>query len=241
MGTDNLNKYMKVGEFDDDQDELQEPPTDCDFVCPDKPLPPEPPMSSNDVSEDELENANEVEERAIPEQLAMASSNNSSTFKSEYEHQKEAILEEEKREELDFKELLVQNYDQKDLESSLLPTSDDFQSESNGNLIEQQQVNSLACGATFKQQSQEPEWVPSQVSEEVQEVLPYGVNDINDKGIDLMKSEPLEPVEVLDASSEFFRESPDVPEFEESPQDIIIPENLQKVSEVPEIPVVPES
>ena len=245
FATDNLNKYMKgpQGEFDDDQDqELQEPPTDCDFVCPDKPLPPEPPMSSNDVSEDELENANEVEERTIPEQLAMtSSSNNSSSFKSEYEHQKEAILEEEKREELDFKELLVQNYDQKDLESSLLPTSDDFQSESNGNLIEQQQVNLLACGATFKQQSQEPEWVPSQVSEEVQEVLPYGVNDINDKGIDLMKSEPLEPVEVLDASSEFFRESPDVPEVTESPQDIIIPENLQKVSEVPEIPVVPES
>merc|ERR1711971_875083 len=103
MGTDNLNKYMKVGEFDDDQDELQEPPTDCDFVCPDKPLPPEPPMSSNDVSEDELENANEVEERTIPEQLAMtSSSNNSSSFKSEYEHQKEAILEEKRREELDF-------------------------------------------------------------------------------------------------------------------------------------------
>merc|ERR1711971_293815 len=239
MGTDNLNKYMKVGEFDDDQDELQEPPTDCDFVCPDKPLPPEPPMSSNDVSEDELENANEVEERAIPEQLAMASSNNSSTFKSEYEHQKEAILEEEKREELDFKELLVQNYDQK--ESSLLPTNDDFQSESNGNLI--QQVNLLASGATFEEQRKEPEWVPlpNQIPEEVQEVLPYGVNDINDKGIDLMKSEPLEPVEVLDASSEFFRESPEAPEVPESPQDIIIPENLQKVSEVPEIPVVPES
>ena len=63
----------------------------------------------------------------------------------------------------------------------------------------------------------------------------------NDKDIDLMKSEPLEPVEVLNASSEFFRESPDVPEVTESPQDIIIPENLQKVSEVPEIPVVPES
>ena len=239
FATDNLNKYMKgpQGEFDDDQDqELQEPPTDCDFVCPDKPLPPEPPMSSNDVSEDELENANEVDERAIPERPAMtSSSNNSSSFKTEYEHQKEAILEEEKREELDFKELLVQNYDLKDLESSLL----DFRSESNGNLIQQQQVNLLASGATFKQQSQEPELVPSQVSEEVQEVLPYGVNDINDKGIDLMKSEPLEPVEVLDASSEFFRESPDVPEVTESPQDIIIPENLQKVSEVPEIPVVP--
>ena len=239
FATDNLNKYMKgpQGEFDDDQDqELQEPPTDCDFVCPDKPLPPEPPMSSNDVSEDELENANEVDERAIPERPAMtSSSNNSSSFKTEYEHQKEAILEEEKREELDFKELLVQNYDLKDLESSLL----DFRSESNGNLIQQQQVNLLASGATFKQQSQEPELVPSQVSEEVQEVLPYGVNDINDKGIDLMKSEPLEPVEVLDASSEFFRESPEVPEVTESPQDIIIPENLQKVSEVPEIPVVP--
>jgi len=244
FATDNLNKYMKglQGEFDDDQDqELQEPPTDCDFVCPDKPLPPEPPMSSNDVSEDELENANEVDEMAIPERPAMSFSNNSSSFKTEYEHQKEAIFEEEKREELDFKELLVQNYDQKDLESSLLPRNDDFQSESNGNLIQQQQVNLLACGATFKQQSQEPEWVPSQVSEEVQEVLPYGVNDINDKGIDLMKSEPLEPVEVLDASSEFFRESPDVPEVTESPQDIIIPENLQKVSEIPEIPVVPES
>ena len=241
FATDNLNKYMKgpQGEFDDDQDqELQEPPTDCDFVCPDKPLPPEPPMSSNDVSEDELENANEVDERAIPERPAMtSSSNNSSSFKTEYEHQKEAILEEEKREELDFKELLVQNYDLKDLESSLL----DFRSESNGNLIQQQQVNLLASGATFKQQSQEPELVPSQVSEEVQEVLPYGVNDINDKGIDLMKSEPLEPVEVLDASSEFFRESPEVPEVTESPQDIIIPENLQNVSEVPDIPVVPES
>ena len=130
-----LKLYTKEpqGEFDDDQE--IDPDPDC-FVCPDKPLPPEPPMSSNDVSEDELENANEVEERTIPEQLAMtSSSNNSSSFKSEYEHQKEAILEEEKREELDFKELLVQNYDQKDLESSLLPTSDDFQSESNGNLI----------------------------------------------------------------------------------------------------------
>lgn len=106
FATDNLNKYMKgiQGEFDDDQDqELQEPPTDCDFVCPDKPLPPEPPMSSNDVSEDELENANEVEERTIPEQLAMASaSNNSSSFKSEYEHQKEAILEEEKKRRIRF-------------------------------------------------------------------------------------------------------------------------------------------
>ena len=58
FAADNLNKFMKVGEFDDEPeiDDLADEvsPADC-FVCPDKPLPPEPPTSSNDVSEDEFE------------------------------------------------------------------------------------------------------------------------------------------------------------------------------------------
>merc|ERR1712156_684306 len=56
------------GEFDDvadahaDQDNLEDR-ADC-YVCPDKPLPPEPPASSNEVSEDELE-TNDVDEEPV--------------------------------------------------------------------------------------------------------------------------------------------------------------------------------
>merc|ERR1712029_564659 len=91
---------MKVpGEFDDDQEDLEEPPEplvkDC-YVCPDKPLPPEPPMSSNEVSEDEFEpeplteqTSNEIgtsevyeQQSVIPEEPEMTSNNLGSSIQN---------------------------------------------------------------------------------------------------------------------------------------------------------------